>query len=100
MNRRVVVTGGNVISALGNEWNEIFANLKQKKNKIKYMPEWERYQGMNTRLACPVDFKAPDFPRKKTRGMGRIALMAVTSADNALKDAGLHESPELKAGRC
>jgi 3-oxoacyl-[acyl-carrier-protein] synthase II len=100
MNRRVVVTGGSVISALGNEWNEIFANLKQKKNKIKYMPEWERYQGMNTRLACPVDFKAPDFPRKKTRGMGRIALMAVTSTDNALKDAGLHESPELKAGRC
>ena len=100
MNRRVVVTGGNVISALGNEWNEIFASLKQKKNKIKYMPEWERYQGMNTRLACPVDFKAPDFPRKKTRGMGRIALMAVTSADNALKDAGLIDSPELKAGRC
>ena len=100
MNRRVVVTGGSVISALGNEWDEIFASLRQKKNKIKYMPEWERYQGMNTRLACPVDFKAPDFPRKKTRGMGRIALMAVTSADNALKDAGLHESPELKAGRC
>ena len=100
MNRRVVVTGGSVISALGNEWNEIFASLKQKKNKIKYMPEWERYQGMNTRLACPVDFKAPDFPRKKTRGMGRIALMAVTSADNALKDAGLIDSPELKAGRC
>ena len=98
--RRVVVTGGSVISALGNEWSEIFASLKQKKNKIKYMPEWERYQGMNTRLACPVDFKAPDFPRKKTRGMGRIALMAVTSADNALKDAGLLESPELKAGRC
>ena len=100
MNRRVVVTGGSVISALGNEWDEIFASLKQKKNKIKYMPEWERYQGMNTRLACPVDFNAPDFPRKKTRGMGRIALMAVTSADNALKDAGLLESPELKAGRC
>ena len=100
MNRRVVVTGGSVISALGNEWSEIFASLKQKKNKIKYMPEWEKYQGMNTRLACPVDFKAPDFPRKKTRGMGRIALMAVTSADNALKDAGLLDSPELKAGRC
>lgn len=100
MNRRVVVTGGSIISALGNEWDEIFASLRQKKNKIKYMPEWEKYQGMNTRLACPVDFKAPDFPRKKTRGMGRIALMAVTSADNALKDAGLYESPELKAGRC
>ena len=100
MSRRVVVTGGSVISALGNEWSDIFANLKQKKNKIKYLPEWEKYQGMNTRLACPVDFKAPDFPRKKTRGMGRIALMAITSADNALKVAGLADSPELKEGRC
>ena len=100
MSRRVVVTGGSVISALGNEWSDIFANLKLKKNKIKYLPEWEKYQGMNTRLACPVDFKAPDFPRKKTRGMGRIALMAITSADNALKVAGLADSPELKEGRC
>lgn len=100
MSRRVVVTGGSVVSALGNEWVEIFENLKQKKNKIRYMPEWEKYQGMNTKLACPVDFIPPDFPRKKIRGMGRIALMAITSADNALKDAGLAESPELKAGRC
>ena len=38
MSRRVVVTGGSVVSALGNEWGEIFAALKQKKNKIKYMP--------------------------------------------------------------
>ena len=100
MSRRVVVTGGSVVSALGNEWPEIFAALKQKKNKIKYMSEWEKYQGMNTKLACPVDFTPPDFPRKKIRGMGRIALMAITSADNALKDAGLAESPELTAGRC
>ncbi|MBP5739317.1 MAG: beta-ketoacyl-ACP synthase, partial [Spirochaetia bacterium] len=100
MSRRVVVTGGSVVSALGNEWPEIFAALKQKKNKIKYMSEWEKYQGMNTHLACPVDFTPPDFPRKKIRGMGRIALMAITSADNALKDAGLAESPELTAGRC
>ncbi|MBR4797615.1 MAG: beta-ketoacyl-ACP synthase, partial [Spirochaetia bacterium] len=60
MSRRVVVTGGSCVSALGNEWPEIFASLKQKKNKIKYMPEWEKFQGLNTRLACPVDFTPPD----------------------------------------
>ena len=100
MSRRVVVTGGSVVSALGNEWPVIFASLKEKKNKIKYMPEWEKYQGMNTRLAAPIDFIPPDFPRKKIRGMGRIALLAITSADSALKDAGLVDSPELTAGRC
>ena len=100
MSRRVVVTGGSVVSALGNEWPVIFASLKEKKNKIKYIPEWEKYQGMNTRLAAPIDFIPPDFPRKKIRGMGRIALLAITSADSALKDAGLAESPELTAGRC
>ena len=98
--RRVVVTGGSVVSALGSEWPDIFETLRQKKNKVVYMPEWEKYQGMNTRLACPVDFDPPDFPRKKIRGMGRIALMAITSADKALKCAGLAESPELTAGRC
>ncbi|MBR5672424.1 MAG: beta-ketoacyl-ACP synthase [Spirochaetales bacterium] len=100
MSRRVVVTGGSIVSALGNEWPVIFESLKLKKNKIKYMPEWEKYEGMNTRLAAPIDFIPPDFPRKKTRGMGRIALLAITSADAALKDAGLADSPELTAGRC
>ena len=63
MSRRVVVTGGSVVSALGNEWPVIFSSLKLKKNKIKYMPEWEKYEGMNTRLAAPIDFVPPDFPR-------------------------------------
>ena len=37
MSRRVVVTGGSVVSALGNEWPVIFASLKEKNNKIKYI---------------------------------------------------------------
>ena len=53
--RRVVVTGGGMVSALGRDWETAFANLKTCKNKIRYMPEWERYTKMNTRLACPFD---------------------------------------------
>jgi 3-oxoacyl-[acyl-carrier-protein] synthase II len=64
------------------------------------MDDWDRFERMNTRLAAPVDFDPPDFPRKKLRGMGRIALLALVATDNALKQAGLRDSPELSGGRC
>ena len=53
------------------------------------MPEWERYTKMNTRLACPYDEELPSFPRKKVRGMGRVALLGLVATNDALKDAGL-----------
>jgi 3-oxoacyl-[acyl-carrier-protein] synthase II len=65
------------------------------------MDEWDRYARMNTRLAAPVDFTMPDYPRKKTRGLGRVAQLALVSADRALTHAGINpEDPELKNGRC
>jgi len=87
--RRVVITGGGMISALGRDWETAYANLKTCKNKIRYMPEWERYTKMNTRLACPYDEPLPSFPRKKVRGMGRVALLGLVATNDALKDAGL-----------
>jgi 3-oxoacyl-[acyl-carrier-protein] synthase II len=64
------------------------------------MDDWDRFERMNTRLAAPVDFEMPDFSRKKIRGMGRIARLALVATDKALKQAGLAESPELSGGRC
>ncbi|MDR0624615.1 MAG: beta-ketoacyl-ACP synthase [Treponema sp.] len=100
MKRRVVVTGGGVISSLGNEWPQILEKLRAGKNCVRRMDDWDKFERMNTRLAAPVDFEMPDFPRKKIRGMGRIARMALAVTDNALKQAGLAESPELSGGRC
>jgi 3-oxoacyl-[acyl-carrier-protein] synthase II len=100
MKKRVVVTGGGLVSALGNEWPEILKALKAGKNFIRRMDDWDRFTQMNTRLAAPVDFVTPDYPRKKIRGMGRIALFALAAADKAIKLAGLEDSPELKEGRC
>jgi 3-oxoacyl-[acyl-carrier-protein] synthase II len=98
--RRVVITGGSVVSALGNEWRDIYQNLKAGKNCVRLMPEWERY-GMNTMLAAPVDFTMPDYPRKKIRGLGRVGQLALVSADRALANAGIGaDDPELKNGRC
>ena len=91
--RRVVVTGGSIVSALGNDWPQVLETLKKGKNCVRRMDDWDKYAGMNTRLAAPVDFTPPDLPRKKLRSMGRIALMALTATDEALRGAGLAESP-------
>jgi len=99
--KRVVITGGSIVSALGSEWPDILAKLKAGKNCVRRMDEWDRYTRMNTRLAAPADFSMPDYPRKKTRGLGRVAQLALVSADRALARAGINEDdPALKGGRC
>ncbi|MCQ2604072.1 MAG: beta-ketoacyl-ACP synthase [Spirochaetia bacterium] len=101
MERRVVVTGGGLVSALGNDWDTVLGSLRLCRNKVIYMSDWERFEKMNTRLAAPVtDFRVPDFPRKKIRGMGRIALMAITAVDSAMREAGLLDHPEIRDGSC
>ena len=97
--RRVVVTGGGIVSSLGSDLETVFAKLSTFRNCIKRMDEWDIYPQMNTKLAAPVDFTMPDFPRKKIRGMGRVARLALVAVDNALKCAGLSESDEFKGGR-
>ena len=100
MKKRVVITGGSAVSALGNEWPQIFAALKAGKNCVRYMKEWERYKDMNTMLACPIDFSMPDYPRKKIRGLGRIGQLALVSADMALASSGIDANdPIIKSGR-
>ena len=81
--RRVVVTGGSSISPLGMDDEVIFNRLHEFKNCVKCMPEWDCYKQINTRLAAPILFDLPEFPRKKMRGMGRVAHMAVASAERA-----------------
>jgi len=97
--RRVAVTGGGIISSLGCDEETVFNTLKKGKNCVRRMEEWKKYKQMNTMLASPVDFIMPDFPRKKIRGMGRVSRLALAAADNALKLAGLLDSPDLSSGR-
>ena len=102
--RRVVITGGGMLSALGDDWQEAFATLKSRKNCIVYMKDWDVFPLMNTRLACPYTKNLPSYPRKKIRGMGRVALLSLVATDKALKSAGLMTeegvvSGELQNGR-
>ncbi|MDR1388908.1 MAG: beta-ketoacyl-ACP synthase [Treponema sp.] len=104
--KRVVVTGGAVVSALGTEWPVILERLKTGKNCVKTMREWDVYEKMNTRLAVPVDCTFPQYPRKKIRGTGRVAMLALYASDMAMQMAGLSGAggencaDEIPKGRC
>ncbi|MDR2678979.1 MAG: beta-ketoacyl-ACP synthase [Zoogloeaceae bacterium] len=96
--KRVVVTGMGGISPLGASWPEIHARLKARKNAVRFMTEWADIEGLRTCLGAPaVSFTLPAerYPRKATRSMGRVALLACRAAELALADAGLVDNTAL-----
>ena len=101
MNRRVAVTGMSGVTALGNDWPTIRARLLEGRTGIKRMNDWDRYSGLNTRLAAPVEgFDVEErYDRKKLRTMGPVSRMAVYASEQALADAGLLGERCLASGR-
>lgn len=99
--RRVVVTGMGGISPLGSDWPTIKAHLLSCRNAVQYMADWERFEGLNTKLACPVrDFALPQhYTRKIRRSMGRVAEFSTRASELALIDSGLDGNGALKAGQ-
>lgn len=99
--RRVVITGACAISPLGSGWEKARDALRGGISGIRYMPDWEAYEDLNTRLGGPVpDFEVPaHFTRKVTRTMGRVSLMAVAATEQALREAGLLDDPAIRDGR-
>ncbi|MFZ0890400.1 MAG: beta-ketoacyl-ACP synthase [Candidatus Binataceae bacterium] len=101
MRRRVVVTGMGGITALGEDWPTIRARFAAGQTAVRRMPEWDRYHGLNTRLAAPiVGFDVSNrYERKKLRAMGPVSRMAVYATERAIADAGLTGDPCLTSGR-
>lgn len=98
--KRVVITGMGGTTALGHDWEQIEARLRAGRNAVRTMPEWDYFEALNTRLACPVDdFTVPAWPRRLTRSMGRVAQLAVAASEHALRDAGLIDDPCIRDGR-
>lgn len=100
MNGRVVVTGMAGLCALGQDWDSVRAKLRSGTSGVSVVPEWEGYDGLKTRLGAPVgDFSIPaHYPRKKTRSMGRVALLATRATELALTDAGLLDTDLVTDG--
>jgi 3-oxoacyl-[acyl-carrier-protein] synthase II len=88
------------VTALGNDWPTIRSHLDAGRTATRRMSDWDRYEGLSTRLAAPIAdrIKADRYPRKKTRTMGPVALMAVRATELALADARLLDDPVLKTG--
>jgi 3-oxoacyl-[acyl-carrier-protein] synthase II len=99
--KRVVVTGFGGITALGHDWPTIEHALHHNVSGIVRMPEWDRFADLNTRLGGPVPKFAlpPQYTRKVTRTMGRVALLATRATELALADAGLTDDPILGSGK-
>ncbi|WP_444887677.1 beta-ketoacyl-ACP synthase [Microbulbifer sp. JMSA008] len=98
--KRVVVTGMAGISPIGQDWESVSESLQSRRSGIVYMEDWDKYEGLETRLGAPVkDFEKPShYNRKRVRSMGRVSLMAVRASEIALQDAGLLDDPILKSG--
>lgn len=101
MIRRVVITGMGGVTAFGSDWQTVQTRLKQGQNAVRYMPEWEIYDGLNTKLGAPIDdFVLPEhYTRKKIRSMGRVSLLSTQATEIALKQSGLLEESVLTDGR-
>ncbi|MCR9930994.1 MULTISPECIES: beta-ketoacyl-ACP synthase [Vibrio diabolicus subgroup] len=101
MSRRVVVTGMSGVTAFGNDWQSVEPKLRDCQNATQYMPSYEQYDGLNTKLAAPIlDFDLPKhYKRKQVRGMGRVSKLATVATENALSQAGLIGNGVLTNGQ-
>jgi len=88
------------LSPLGNDWASVRAGIREGRSGISRIEAFEHVEGLRTRLGAPVDFAPPaHWPRKKQRGMGRVAQLATRATELALADAGLEDHPALRDGR-
>ena len=99
--KRVVITGMGCISPLGNSWGAVRDSLMSNRSGVAHIDAWDACTDLNTRVGAPAQPFELDpvlFSRKKTRAMGRVALMAVKTTLDALTDAGLLDDPLLTSG--
>ena len=101
MTKRVVITGMGIASPLGSTVESAYGRLHLLRNCISNKNNLSEYNGLHTHLDARVkDFHIPnDFTRKTTRTMGKVAIMSVVTAIDALEDAGLIGNSIISSGQ-
>jgi 3-oxoacyl-[acyl-carrier-protein] synthase II len=95
----IVITGVGLCSALGNTPEALFDALLAGRSAVRAFPEWRSVAELQCLVGAPVeDFEPKAIPRKHRRSMGKVAMLAVTAAVDAVAMAGLTEAT-LTGGR-
>ena len=97
--KRVVITGMGGVTAFGDQLGpRSKQRLEAGRNAVRRMTEWDYFESLHTRLACPLPgFVTPaHYPRKKTRSMGPVSLYSVRASELALADAGLADDAQYQ----
>ncbi len=90
--RRVVVTGLGIVSAIGNNKNEVLASLKAGKSGISANADMAE-RGFRSQIAGAPDIDITQHvDKRKLRFMGPGAAYAYIAMDQAIADAGLEEA--------
>lgn len=93
MERRVVITGMGVITAIGQEVDSFWSNCLEAKTHVSRIPDrWLDYSDFNSRVWSPlpeIDFSKYEITRLEEKQLDKTSLMAIASAFQALSSAGL-----------
>jgi len=95
----VVITGAGIVSALGNNIDEFWANIISGKNGASRISAFDP-AGFHSEVACEVKGFDPDarMSRKQSRRMARFSQFAVYAAIEAVQKAGL-DIPNMDPSR-
>jgi 3-oxoacyl-[acyl-carrier-protein] synthase II len=91
--RRVVITGVGVVTPIGCSLDEVSRGLRADASGVRVQHDWDAIGQLSTRLGGEVTrARLAGTDRKKIRTMGRVARLALTATEQAIRDAGLDEA--------
>jgi 3-oxoacyl-[acyl-carrier-protein] synthase II len=88
----VVITGVGITSPIGNSMDEVSRSLREDRSGVRVVPAFGEVDGLRTRLGAPVEVDLSALPKKRTRTMGRVALLSTWATQRAIEDAGLDQA--------
>ena len=88
---RVVITGVGVASPIGNSMDEVSRSLREDRSGVRIIPSFGEVEGLRTRLGAPVELDLSGLSKKRTRTMGRVALLSTWATQKAIDDAGIDQ---------